>query len=71
LPSKFALQLRLVGKLMSGFVVRRATFNLGTLKGARHPHIYTNREGSHLEPMPGAEAVTLKEVVSEQPRPVV
>jgi len=35
------------------------------------PHIYSNRYGSHLEPLPGAEAVTLKEVVSEQLRPVV
>jgi hypothetical protein len=35
------------------------------------PRIYSNRYGSHLEPVLGAEAVTLKEVVSEQLRQVV
>jgi membrane protein len=39
--------------------------------GAKFTQIYSSRHGSHLEPMPGAEAVTLKEVVSEQRRPVV
>jgi len=28
--------------------------------------IYSNRYGSRLEPVPGAEEVTLKEVVSER-----
>ena len=39
--------------------------------GAKFTQIYSNRYGSHLEPAPGAEAVTVKEVVSEQPHPVV
>ena len=39
--------------------------------GAKFTQIYSNRYGSHLEPVPGAEAVTPKEVVSEQDRPVV
>ena len=34
-PSKFALQLHLVGELISGFVTRRGTFNLGTLERNR------------------------------------
>lgn len=34
--------------------------------GAKFTQVYSNRYGSHLEPMPGTEAVTLKEVVSEQ-----
>ena len=46
-------------------------FRLEHWKGAGHPHIYSNRYGSHLEILPDAEAVTLKEVVSEQLRPVV
>jgi hypothetical protein len=33
--SKFALQFQLVGRLISGFVVRRGTFNLGTLERNR------------------------------------
>ena len=32
--------------------------------GAKYTQIYFNRYGSQLEPMPGAKAVTLKEVVS-------
>ena len=39
--------------------------------GAKFTQIYSNRYGSHLEPAPGAEAVSVKEVVSEQPHPVV
>ena len=39
--------------------------------GAKFTQIYSNRYGSHLEPASGAEAVTVKEVVSEQPHPVV
>jgi membrane protein len=37
--------------------------------GAKFTEVYANRYGSHLEPLPGAEAVTLKEVISES-RPV-
>jgi membrane protein len=37
--------------------------------GAKFTRIYSNRYGSHLEPVPGVEAVALKEVVSEQRRP--
>ena len=33
--SKAAMQLHLVGELISGFVTRKGTFNLGTLKGSR------------------------------------
>jgi membrane protein len=33
--------------------------------GVKFTRIYSNRYGSQLEPMPRAEAVTLKEVVSE------
>jgi membrane protein len=32
--------------------------------GAKYTQIYFNRYGLQLEPMPGAKAVTLKEVVS-------
>jgi membrane protein len=39
--------------------------------GAKFTQIYSTRYGSHLEPVPGAEAVTLKEVVSEPCRPAV
>jgi len=39
--------------------------------GAKFTQIYSDRYGSHLKPMPGAEAVTLKEVVSETRRPAV
>jgi membrane protein len=39
--------------------------------GAKFTQVYSNRHGSHLEPMPGAEAVTLQEVVSEPQLPVV
>jgi membrane protein len=39
--------------------------------GAKFTQIYSTRHGSHLEPAPGAKAVTLKELVSEQPHPVV
>lgn len=39
--------------------------------GAKFTQIYANRYGAQLEPMPGAEAVTLKKVVSKQHRPVV
>ena len=39
--------------------------------GAKFTEIYSTRHGSHLGPVPGAEAVTLKELVSEQPHPVV
>ncbi len=70
-PSNFELQLQLVGKLKSGFVARMGHSILEHWKGVEHPYIYSNRNGSHLEPVPGAEAVTLKEVVSEQLRPVV
>lgn len=38
--------------------------------GAKFTQIYSNRYGSHLDPAPGAEAVTLKEMASEQPDPV-
>jgi len=34
--------------------------------GAKFTQIYSNRYGSRLEPVPGAEEVTLKEVVSER-----
>ena len=37
--------------------------------GAKFTQIYSNRYGSRLEPAPGAEAVTLTEVASEQPHP--
>jgi membrane protein len=37
--------------------------------GAKFTQIYSNRHGSHREPVPGAEQVTLKEVVSEAPGP--
>ena len=36
--------------------------------GAKFTQVYSNRYGSHFEPMPGAEAVSLKEVVSEPSR---
>ncbi len=39
--------------------------------GAKFTQIYSNRHGSHLKPGPGAEAVTVREVVSAQPHPVV
>ena len=39
--------------------------------GAKFTQVYSNRYGSHLEPVPGAEVVTLKEMFSEQRRPVV
>ena len=39
--------------------------------GATFTQIYSNGYGSHLKPVPGAEAVTRKEVVSEQRRLVV
>ncbi|MBK8001628.1 MAG: YihY/virulence factor BrkB family protein [Verrucomicrobia bacterium] len=35
--------------------------------GAKFTQIYSNRYGSRLEPAPGAEAVTLTEVVTNQP----
>ncbi|MBE0544170.1 MAG: YihY/virulence factor BrkB family protein [Verrucomicrobia bacterium] len=38
--------------------------------GAKFTQIYSTRHGSHLEPVPGAKAVTLEEVVSEQPHSV-
>jgi membrane protein len=37
--------------------------------GAKFTQIYSNRYGLHLEPGPGAEAVTPKEVVAAQPHP--
>jgi membrane protein len=37
--------------------------------GAKFTQIYSNRYGSHLEPVPDAETVTLKEVVSEHRPP--
>jgi membrane protein len=37
--------------------------------GAKFTQIYSNRYGSHLEPAPGAEAVTLQEVVAMPPLP--
>ena len=39
--------------------------------GAKFTQIYSTRHGSHLEPVTGAKAVTLEEVVAEQPHPVV
>jgi len=39
--------------------------------GAKFTQIYSTSQGSHLEPVPGAKPVTLEEVVSEQPHPVV
>lgn len=39
--------------------------------GAKFTQIYSTKHGSRLEPAPGARAVTLGEVVSEQPHPVV
>jgi len=39
--------------------------------GAKFTQIYSARHGSQLEPVPGAKPVTLKELVSEQPHPVV
>jgi membrane protein len=39
--------------------------------GVKFTQLYSNRYGSHLKPAPGAEAVTVKEVVSAQPHPVV
>jgi membrane protein len=39
--------------------------------GAKFTQVYSNRYGSHFEPMPGAEAVTLKEVVSEPRREAI
>lgn len=39
------------------------------LFGAKFTQIYSNQYSSHVEPVPGAEAVTLKEVVSEPHRP--
>ena len=38
--------------------------------GAKFTQIYSNRYGSHPEPAPGAEEVSVKEVASEQPPPV-
>ena len=38
--------------------------------GAKFTQVYSNWYGSHLEPVPGAEKVTLKEVVSERRPPV-
>ena len=38
------------------------------LFGAKFTQIYSNRFGEHLKPVPGAEAVTLREVVSKPPR---
>ncbi len=38
--------------------------------GAKFTQVYSNRYGSRLEPVPGAKAVTLAEVVSETPHPV-
>jgi membrane protein len=38
--------------------------------GAKFTKVYSNRYGSHLEPVPGAEEVTLKEVVAERRPPV-
>jgi len=38
--------------------------------GAKFTQVYSNWYGSHLEPVPGAEKVTLKEVVSERSPPV-
>ncbi len=37
--------------------------------GAKFTHVYSSRHGSHVEPVPGAEAVTLIEVVSEPGEP--
>jgi hypothetical protein len=58
-------------KKRKAFVSAKIIFVISQRKGAGHPHIYSNRYGSHLEPVLGAGAVTLKEVVSEQLRPVV
>jgi len=38
--------------------------------GAKFTQIYSARHGSHLEPVPGAKPVTLKELIYEQPHPV-
>ncbi len=38
--------------------------------GAKFTQVYANRFGSRLEPVPGAKAVTLAEVVAETPHPV-
>ena len=37
--------------------------------GAKFTQIYSNRYGVHLKPVPGAEALTVTEVVSEPCRP--
>jgi membrane protein len=37
--------------------------------GAKFTQIYANRYGSHIEPVPGAEAVTVKEMASKPRRP--
>jgi membrane protein len=39
--------------------------------GAKFTQIFSTRHGSHLDPVPGAKTVTPKEMVSEQPHPVV
>lgn len=39
--------------------------------GAKFTQIYSNRRGPHLEPAPGAEAVTVREGFATQPHPVV
>lgn len=39
--------------------------------GAKFTQIYSNRYGSHFEPVSGAEAVTLQEVATKPRRPVV
>ena len=39
--------------------------------GAKFTQIYSNRHGAYIEPVPGAKVATLKEVVAEQPHPVV
>src|ERR1017187_7684837 len=38
--------------------------------GAKFTQLYSNRYGAHLKPVPGAEAVAVKEVVSEPRRPL-
>ena len=39
------------------------------LFGAQFTQIYSNRYGSHIEPVPGAEVVTPKELTVQQRRP--
>jgi membrane protein len=39
--------------------------------GAKVTQIYSTSHGSHPEPVPGATAATLEDVVSEQPHPVI